>query len=319
MNKNLPLTEKKHSWKRIFTSGTAGLFGFGKVFIALIIIFLASFYLAKNLGWLPPSWTFSFWKVWPFFIIAAGVAMLTSRGLISAAIGVFVLLTIVVTTASLITGEMKFTNDLVKQTPIEILRAEGTASAALNIHDSLGNLKISANDLENQSLIRGSFDSNVMNLIITKKNEKEKQIIDLESQGYWRDFVKENVNDLKLKLNKNLPFSLTIDNGASALDLDFTDLKISDLNLAASDAAVKIKFTATSMPNATITASASQLDFIFPRSVGVKITTGSPSLSLSDFQRIDERDFVSANYQNAAERINLSLEVENSTVAVTWE
>ena len=53
----------------------------GRIFWGLLLVLVGGMLIADNFGWVNVNWS-DLWRLWPLFIIAAGISVLSIRGIV---------------------------------------------------------------------------------------------------------------------------------------------------------------------------------------------------------------------------------------------
>lgn len=301
--KNINYCNRGGKFFRLFFGLIVLIFGFG--------ILIQNFNIIQGL-----NVDFSgFFKLWPILIIIAGLSLISRGGwlgsLLSFVITLVVIFLIVITLFR--PGGAPVTNTYVFDIPREsgVLRSDVSIKSSASIVAVKGGAK---------SVAEGSLRSNLNSLKTDYNFENGTEKISIELENI-KKFVSNFVNNLDVKLAEDIPLSLSIDSGASSLDLDLSTLNLKDLFVDAGASKLDIIFGDKSdATNVDIEAGVSSVSIIIPKGVGAKIesTGGLSDKNFKDFKKTGEHSYESENYNSATKKINIRIEAGVSSISVNW-
>lgn len=291
----------------------------GKVFWGLLLILAGGLLLLGNFGLVNVDWS-NVWKLWPLFIVFAGLSVLSFKHIIWRIISViFALLTIAFIAWVAIGGfdKINFSNNNSKEYTANVeVESEDIKSAVISINSGASNMNIySANQ---DSVVEATLDSDFANL----SNESEKvgtvQKIDLsmESSGIWFGSFK---NDWDVKVTRDLPISFDLDTGASDVNIDFSEALVDliDIDMGVSDLDL-ILGNRQKLTEVEISSGVSSIKVKIPESSGVKlnIDEGLTTKKLADLSKVDEGIYQSADYEKAQNKVEIIAKVGVSSFTI---
>lgn len=282
----------------------------------LLIILFGLSLLAQQFGW---TWFLpeDVWKLWPIFIILAGLSLLTRDSVLSTVIAVILGLAIVAGSISL-TAIGTFDRSTTTE-PITIA-AEPTAAAA-DIRLNMGAAKITVGGGATH-LVDGTFTSSLTDLDTRSTLSGTTQMVDLtmdRSQSWWWGGVK---NALDLDLTKDLPLTLDVNTGATDLNLDLTDVQATDVNIDSGASSIKLTLgDRLDSSRAAINAGASSITMAIPKTVGVTLSLDAAvsRKTLPDFVKQGDSRYVSTNFAASAKKLDLRITAGASSITVDWQ
>jgi hypothetical protein len=292
---------------------------FGSLFLAILLILVGFFYLAKNTGWIDLNFNINWWQFWPLLIIASGLSMLSGRGWFSVVIGILVILLSLGTIVIVIINNSSFDfpgNGFYKES-ISIDKEPNISSAVVNI--KMGAAEINING-KSDKLLDGSFGSDFLKLKTESKVDNNIQELTLAGDSDWEKF-KGGKTVLDLHVNPNTVLELNMDTGAVKMNLDLRDIMAEkiDINTGASKVNLILGFKVEES-NLYINGGASSINILLPKSVGakLKIISALSSRKLIDFKQIDDNNYESNNYQLASKKIDINLSLGVSSLDINW-
>ena len=200
---------------------------------------------------------------------------------------------------------------------------DGAARGNINIEHTLGLLRIRAGAAKG-SLLEGTFGGGLVVQSAHEGDLLKSTLIARERKGFmrWRypwAWGSENSMDWHLNLNGEIPLALTIQTAVGQADLDFSELRLTDLSIQTSDSFVTLSLPAnTGETKSKIGGSNSMFEIHIPPGVAAHIhsTNVSPGLEV-DANRFaileDGREYRSLDYETATNRVDIQLEA-----ALNW-
>jgi hypothetical protein len=131
----------------------------------------------------------------------------------------------------------------------------------------------------------------------------------------------------RFRFNQDVPLSLNVDAGASNLDFDLTDLKVTYIKVDTGASTLKMKLPARAGNTVVdIDSGATTLDLIVPHGVAARVRTKQAASTINvDQSRFPQRDglpegqgaqYQSADYETAANKVEIDLDGGANTVNV---
>ncbi|HEY4718447.1 MAG TPA: toast rack family protein [Anaerolineales bacterium] len=259
------------------------------IFWGVVLLVAGSLFLASNLGYL----AFNLNLLWPLFIIALGLYILLGR--VSQP------------------GEIE-----TKQVTLPLDKAK---EASIHLEYGAGSLRISGAAAKGQ-LLAGEF--NAMQLSSRQEGSKAKVKLHTAVEETFLMVFPWNWNrgrrSWDFSLNPNIPIKLKVESGASENKLDLSELQVVDLDIDTGASSTTIIMPKKAgHTKADISGGAASFDITIPKGVAAKIRVdsglGSISVDEDRFPRVG-KGYQSANYEKAANTLDLRLEIGVSSIKI---
>lgn len=258
-------------------------------FWGTILLLAGVLFLANNLGYLD----LDFRLLWPFFIIALGFYILIGR-----------------------TGEPSRADTQHISLPV------GDAKeASIKLEHGAGRLRLEGASGKNE-LLAGDFNAMRHTTRIEGGRLTLKMSTAVEDAVYaafpwnWH----RGRHEWNFSLNPDLPISMKVESGASDNYLDFSEIKLVDLDLESGASSTSIILPKKAgHTKAEISGGAASFDIIIPKGVAarIRVESGLGSLNIDEdrFPR-SGKGYQSENYDSAANTLDLRVEVGVSSVTI---
>lgn len=292
----------------------------------LFLIFLGVVFLLLNFGIL--NWNFwgSFIEFWPVVLIVIGVGLLFNRRIpVSLA---FLLLGIVMVVVSLVRppaerpfffGNQSWSSPAQEsKRSIDFPLSQGLDKGRVSIDAGGAKINIASTS---QGFAGGEITTYYGEP--TLKYQADSGKLTIASPG--RKKIARNKPEIfDLKLTDQLPLKLDISAGAVSGVLDFSKIKLSelDINLGAGD--VEVKFGPTGFKTqGTIKSGASNIVLVVPKDVGLRLKFSGALANIDTKGRPDlvkeERTYTSGNFSTASSTLDLNMSVAVSNIEILSE
>lgn len=267
--------------------------------------------------------------LWPALLIVIGINIIFRNGVIKAITWILFLMAVV---AYMIMGPIDnngwvfhfYQSDKSEKLNASDIKFSKTVSkegdmAAGEMNIDLGACSLDLNGTDQAAV---KINSNIKG-IETEGNYDHKKL----SYKVWEGKVFDDIINTKrtanISLYTNVPWDLNLDTGATGVNLDMRDLIINKLTLDIGAGNGKVIFGNKSKNiQATIDGGASNLKIYVPQNAGVKIESDSGLLS-NNFDSVGLKKmndyYVTDNYENAANLVNIDLSMGASNVELIIE
>jgi Cell wall-active antibiotics response 4TMS YvqF len=207
--------------------------------------------------------------------------------------------------------------------------AEGAQTASVRLEFGAGNLSLNALDASDSALSRMSFEGPS-----SLRPEASYQVrggvgelgyVSRDANQVWQNFPfigrARDHADLRLSLTPTVPLALDIQGGAADSTLDLTRLRVTRLDLQAGAADTRVRLPeAAGATTLMVKGGLAQLDIEVPRGVAadIEVTTGlgGRQINTARFQSLGNGRFRSPEYETAANRVQMRLELGIGEVSV---
>jgi hypothetical protein len=290
--------------------------GPGGMFIGLIVVAIGVYFLGKQAGWFPEDVEINWNWIWPLFIIAIGVSMLSRRGIFGWLLTTIMTIGVIGFLAAAAFGAFGKSEPLQTDT-VSIAKAADVKALALSIDTGAGNLTVSGGS---DQLITGTHTHYGMQLEQTSVVENGTQRVQLKTTKDW-GWIGRHRNDLTLQLANDVPTQLTVASGAMDMTLDLTSVQATniDVSTGASDLTLTLGDKADSA-KVHVGAGASSITVNLPKTLGARLiwSAGASSKTLPDFNKIDDKTYETSNYASASKKVDLDFDLGAASLTVNW-
>lgn len=282
-----------------------------------LLITLGVVFLLSNLGYLALSVWQVLIRLWPLFLVAAGMDLLIGRrSWIGSLLGVMIILAILMGSLWVMGGGL-FT---VKPMPTSQLEQalEGINQARVEINQDAGSLQLK--ELEDNGLLLTGSGPAGEGLIFTKEYQVQdgKGVLVLHGAGEPVPFINTNQYAYYYQVNSGIPIDLQVNQGAGEVDLNLLKLDLTQLNVDQAVGQTTILLPEAASLSGSINGAIGQITILVPPQVGLKVIAGTALVTIQappDFQKVD-KIYTSANFDQAQYQIELMVNLAIGTVSI---
>lgn len=278
----------------------------------LILIALGVGFLLSNLGLVTWNiWELMF-RLWPLWLVAAGIDLLFGRSRWGSWVGVGLVL-------ALIGGAGWFAQGAWNPISGEVARAEsfsqplsGARSADVTINSSVGQLFIRESS-NSTVLVEGQINSRPGERVTrdySRSGDTARFDVKSHQQGFVPFFGGDRSGGLwELALSPQVPLNLNIATGVGKAEVDLSHLQVTDLRLQSGVGAANITLPAQGQVRARIDSGVGAITIQLPRGMAARITAenGIGNVSLPTGYAQQGGVWVSPDYASAPNRVELSV------------
>lgn len=290
-------------------------FNAAKIIWGLLLITIGVLILLGNIGILEVD-LWQLWQLWPLLIIVAGISILALRGWLSVAISIIVTVVVLGLAAAVSTGVIKTGGEVTNES-FEVVQAHQAVTKA-NVEIDAGAGSIIVGSQSGNNVVEGSLESNVFKVNRQTSVDDGTQYVKLSLDGnaeWWRGKFS---NTLTVNLKKDLPTSLSFNAGASKIKIDLREVVTEALTIDSGASSIDLKLgDKQAVSEVDIDTGVSSVDISVPKNSGIRIVIdgGLSSKNLpSDFEEVSEDTFESANYKDAENKINIVIDMGVSSL-----
>lgn len=288
-----------------------------KIFWGLMLILIGALLLADNFGLVHVNFA-NILRLWPLFIVAAGLSMLALNNMAGRIIMIILsLLTLGAVAWAMLVNYPNVTIRTYETT----IRKTSSGVKQVEVSVKAGASTLQVGTVKGDNIAELKFESNIATLVESSKIIGDSQFIslamDTNKGNGW--MMGDTRNVWKINLTKDLPLTLNIDAGASSADIDTSGsaLKAMIIKTGASSMSVKLgdKQDVTSL---VIESGVSSIVVKVPKGSGVhvKLDNGLTSNSLDGLVKVGDNTYESLGYGQSKKQINITSKIGLSSFTI---
>lgn len=276
----------------------------------VILILIGLSIIASKSGYLQPGFWDRLIDFWPFIFIILGLEIISKSVKIK---WPFILTIIILIVVPFIVATVNpVRQEVVKEGATDITEPLDTTveEIELKIEGGAGRFAISGGS---EGIVTGRFSSNYAQLVKNTSRYGKRLVLNYKTEGIFkRDMIVRDVKtDLDISLNRDIPFIIELDIGASNINLDFSEIILKGLKINTGASSLDIKLgDRYPHQDITIKAGASKIDIKMPKNVGARVRFDG-GLTSKKFHNIDliKRDdiYETSGYESAEKKIMIDL------------
>ncbi len=284
---------------------------------ATLVIALGVVFLLSNLGFLALSVWQVLIRLWPLFLVAAGLDLLVGRrSWIGSVLGLILILAILVGSLWVMGGGIVSVRNFPTSQLEQAL--EGAVQVNVEIHQDAGALNIGP--LEEIGILLVGSGPVGEGLKFTKdfQNQDGKASLVLRGSGALGPFVNTNQFTYNYQLNSAIPIDLEVNQGAGEVNLNLFETNITALDVDQAVGQTTVILPATVSLSGNISGAIGQISIIVPENVGLKVVAGTALVTVDapfDFQKTGDV-YTSANFDQATTKIELQVNLAIGSVNI---
>ncbi len=291
--------------------------GFLILFLSIVLLFTTSGFVSWSI------WLFV-WQFWPVLFVVFGAAFIMYRWKLNIFLGslIFIIIFVALSTSLWITWQDQYFNTQkfaerngkdITTTRIsnEIPKNMNFTDVKIRFGESRLNI-FSLPDSESGFLYDGTHVSNFFILDQHLETVGEKAKLDLKTSPFINKlFGPKNINEMNIGFSPKIEYSFDISTGSSNINLDFSKLKVRNLNMDAAASDVDIHFGPNANSKVDIKSGASSIKLFLPQDLGIKIDskTALTSKNFADFDMVKTNSgWQSPNWNKSKNRVDIKFE-----------
>jgi hypothetical protein len=296
----------------------------------MVLIFLGGVFLLQNIGWLPANAWANLWRLWPLILVLAGLELMFGGrvpAVVLAAIALFaVALALVAVTPSVPFMATPSTATVARtfETP-----TNGASQASVTIHYGGGRLGVGPLVDGAPSALASMRYDGPQGAAPEPQYTVRDGIGQLEYTAAGRTGVAfgpfggagSPSGSMDVNLSTAVPItSLSVQTGATDAHMDLSELRLGNLQVALGAASAWIRLPATGVTTARVNGGAATITLEIPQGVAAQIRQrgglSTFNLDQSRFPPAGEGVYRSADYDSAANRVDLEIETGVTSIQV---
>lgn len=294
----------------------------GKILWGLILLIIGVLLLLSNFGLITFSW-YNVVMWWPLLLIYWGIAAVTHTP--EARLAGFLIFLLIA--AGLITASVRFhwmqpAGQIGQEQALHEAWRSDVTQATFTLQSGAGEFVVDGSGAAT-SLVNAETQSpfGQYALTTTYVGTTANAVLSLSSDRLWSGMMMTNLRHrVAVQLNPLPLWTVIVETGASSLNLDLTDLKVTDLTVK-SGASSLVAAIGDLVDKATVTVKtgASSVDLTIPASVGAKITTesGLSSRDFPGFAKQTDGTYQTPDFSSASKTVTIVLSAGVSSLSVT--
>ena len=302
---------------------------FKNVLWGLILVVIGILFILRNLGYIYFSW-WNFLHLWPLILVFVGISILPVKT------GIKVILTIITLAVGLYFA-FRAPYDENHWWDVFPYSHEKEYSDNSDWSDSEQVISEAYDSSINKALI--SFDAAAGNFTIEKPTNQLFEFSKYGSVGKYHYSIKEedgekkiNIglegarirrlklnNDVKIKLNPNPVWNLSVDVGAADVKLDLAQFKVNKVDIEGGAASIYVKLgTKLDQSELSINSGATSLEIHVPEAFACEVNTDMvlSSKNMPDFNKVADGTYVTDNFTDNTKNIVINIEAAVSSLTI---
>jgi hypothetical protein len=284
----------------------------GFFFITFGALYLLSRYTSFIIDW------YAIWDLWPIVIILIGVSIILKGTFIKPVISLLMGIVLGLFVYGLVNDLFDISDN--RYFHNRYLRDFSENNYQINFDDSIKHvdLKIDAGagkfqiERTSDDMVKGYSQGNIGEYIFKSGNNDSLAWVNINMEDMNHNFFNSRYkNDLSLQLNDKPSWSFDIKVGAAKLYFNLIPFDVKDLSLQTGATDTKIKLgNKSKLTNVKVKMGAAALKIYIPKTSGCKITGNMALVSkdLDGFEKHSSDYYVTDNYENAQEKIDMEVE-----------
>ena len=284
-------------------------------FLLLLIGFVM---LGNNLSWWKTIDLNSLWVYWPLLLVIIGVSIITRHwrfNYIAMIIVVAASLGFIYYTGIHSGGKVLLNSASITKTELDKTTPDGIKKAKISL--DLGAIKVNVSG-STDKLVAGNYESNLSKVNISESTEGDTIGYALRSENNFPGFEHgRTVNSMNLQLTNLIPIDLSLKAGASNIDLDLRQQKISSLAIDSGATSINLTLGSEVENGAKVSMSTGASKFVIkiPKEIGANIKIDAPvsSNNFNKLKQINKNEFQTDNFDSAGKKIYFDIKAGASS------
>lgn len=289
-----------------------------KIFWGLLFIIIGLLAFLNNLSLVDVNWG-NMWRLWPLIIISIGVSILSIKNIVWKIASIVIVISMLGSVIWVMIGDYPSCNKINQYNSTTKLISKDITSAKVSIKAGAVSLLVDSSDQDN--LINSSFESNYAIVSQNSIVNNHIQVVDLtmtsKKSSNW--FLSDYSNKWKVSLNHKIPLKLSVDVGASDINIDASEILLenADIKVGVSRLVLKVGEKVPKV-DIKINSGVSSILVSVPKESGIKLNLedGMASKNIADMIEIDDNIYESSDYDVSKNKIDISAKIGISSITV---
>lgn len=276
----------------------------------VVLIFIGIFWLMSNFGIINWSLFDILFRLWPLILIAVGVNIIFRDREIVRYITWSVFFIIIIAFGFYNQTRLGNANLSRRDTNLRVEKRTETTNGKLNLQIGGGSLDIDSTD---ESIINADVPDKSIWQDVNFNNGNSRVDIDIKQKSNFMQFNRNISLDYSFSLNDELLWDIELDTGAINGTMDFSNLKVSELDIDMGASNLNLIFgDKAEKTNVDIDGGVTNLEITVPKELGVRIDVdgGIRNININDgsWRKIDGY-YMSANYEEALKKLDIDVDM----------
>ena len=285
----------------------------------IILILLGLSIIASKSGYLSAGFWLRLIDFWPLIFIIAGLGIISKSVKNRLPFILLIIVLIIVPFIVAIVNPVSYTTREERLEDVVVPFDPSIEEVWLTIEGGAGSFRISGGS---NDITSGRFFSDYARLVKDITKTDKKLIIRYKTEGIFRRdiIVGSTKTEMDLLLNNSIPYFITLNLGASRLDLDFSSVTVRELKIDTGASSLAIKIGDKSpMQYISIKAGASDIDIRVPKDSGIRIRFDD-GLTSKEFHNLEfikkDKVYETMDYDSRDKKIELNISSGVSSIDI---
>ncbi|MFZ2125741.1 MAG: toast rack family protein [Candidatus Saccharimonadales bacterium] len=279
---------------------------FGAVFWGLLLVTFGGLLLLGNLGVVEVSWS-ELWRLWPLLIVAMGFSVLATAHWLWKVLSLVFIAAAIFSVIWVGTGQYEMNTTGLTNQNVSVDSEQGVTQADVTVRAGASKLTIDSDDMS--EVVLAKLQSSGLQIAEDSNYEGTTQKIVLSGSNQRNIWFGPSRNIWDITVTERLPMKLTIDAGASNVNADLSEARLTNLSVKAGASSTVITLgDKEANLNVDVDSGVSSTTLRIPKDSGVAMNFegGLSSREFDDLKEISEGEYQSDNYETATNRITIN-------------
>lgn len=285
----------------------------------LLLIGIGLLFLLNNLGLLNWSVWDVIFRLWPVFLIAAGLDLVIGR---SSVWGSLVAIVVIIAVVALGVSYVQGSGPLAAGARESLSYPIGVAKRAeIHLSPAVGVVRLTSFGSTTELMAGSTWVGGGMQVVKDFSAQGENAVLNIHAEGagvFFPTFGPPGQATWDLQLSPALPADLTIDLGAGQSIVDLRGTKVYDLRISQGIGQTVVYLPRNGVVKANLSSAIGEMVVVIPPGVAARIHTGTAIVARNipgSFIR-DGDNYTSPDYAGATDKVDLGLSLAIGSVSV---